>query len=301
MEISSKNVDTGREFMKSTATKKSGRHIRRKLLYLAAFLLAILTGWLIWGNRSLEVTELSVPVKKLPVSFEGLKIAHVSDLHSGRFGKKQETLLSAIEEAKPDLIALTGDLMDYDTDDLAEVREFVEGAVKIAPVYYVTGNHEAANPIYQNLFDYLEQAGVVLLFDRAETITRGEESVTLLGLSDLDMPGVGSKEAVLERLETLCSETEGCKILLSHRPELIENVYAGRAELVLSGHAHGGQVRLPLIGGLFAPGQGLFPKYTSGLYSCNDTQMVVSRGLGGPAPRVNNRPQLLILTLSCEQ
>lgn len=285
---------------RNNTTEKPKRRFRRWILYLPAALIAVLTGWLIWGNRSLEITELTVPVKGLPVSFEGMKIVQVSDLHARRLGKAQATLLSAIAEAEPDLIAVTGDLMDYDTDDLTTVKAFIEGAVKIAPVYYVTGNHEADNPLRSELFACLEQAGVVLLFDRAEVLTREGETLTLLGLSDRSMPDVGSEEEVLRRLEALSAEAEGCRILLSHRPELMDGVYAGRAELVLAGHAHGGQIRLPWIGGLFAPGQGLFPEYTAGLYIQDGTTMVVSRGLGGPEPRVNNRPELVILRLTAE-
>lgn len=285
---------------KQSGSQKPKRRIRRWLLYIPAAVVAVLTGWLIWGNRSLEITALTVPVKGLPASFEGVKIAHVSDLHARRLGKEQATLLGAIAEAEPDLIAVTGDLMDYDTDDLTTVKEFIEGAVKIAPVYYVTGNHEAENPGRAQLFEYLEQAGVVLLADRAEVLTREGESVTLLGLPDRSMPDVGSEKEVLRRLEALTEENAGCRILLSHRPELMDSVYAGRVDLVLAGHAHGGQIRLPWIGGLFAPGQGLFPEYTAGLYTEDGTTMVVSRGLGGPEPRVNNRPELVILTLTAE-
>ena len=286
---------------KHSFANQTKRCRRRLLLYIPAALLAILTGWLIWGNRTLEVTALTVPVKALPAPFEGLRIAHVSDLHARRFGTEQKTLLDAIAEAKPDLIAVTGDLIDYDTDDFTEVKELIEGALKIAPVYYVMGNHEATNANYSKLFDYLEQTGVVLLFDCAETLTRDGETLTLLGLSDRSMPDVGDDDTLIHRLDALAKEAEGCRILLSHRPELMESVYAGRVELVLSGHAHGGQIRFPFVGGLLAPGQGLFPQYTAGVYSVGDTRMVVSRGLGGPEPRVNNRPQLLILTLTSEE
>ena len=283
--------------------KQSSKHSQKRrlkwwLLYLPAAFIAILTGWLIWGNRTLEVTTLTVPVKGLPSSFEGLKIAHVSDLHARRLGEAQKDLLDAVANAKPDLIAVTGDLVNFDTDDLSSVKEFVDGAVKIAPVYYITGNHEAENPILTELKIYLEQAGVVLLFDCAETLTRNGETLTLMGLTDVNMPDVECEEEMLRRLELLSKENEGCRILLSHRPELLESVYAGRAELVLTGHAHGGQVRFWPIDGLYAPGQGLFPKYTAGLYTQGGTQMIVSRGLGGPEPRVNNRPELLILTLT---
>lgn len=275
---------------------------RRLLIYIPAALLAVLTGWLIWGNRTLEVTALAVPVKGLPAPFKGLKIAHVSDLHARRFGKEQKTLLDAIAEASPDLIAVTGDLIDYDTDDLASTKEFIEGALEIAPVYYVMGNHEAANPAYPELFTYLTEAGVVLLHDCTETLTREGERLTLIGLSDRSMPDVtNGDQTLIGRLDALSTEADGCRILLSHRPEQMESIYLGRVELVLSGHAHGGQVRLPFIGGLFAPGQGIFPEYTAGIYSQGDTRMVVSRGLGGPEPRINNRPQLLILTLIAEE
>lgn len=286
--------------MKKPYTKNQSKKRRWLLLSIPAALLAVLTGWVIWGNCTLEVTTLIVPVNSLPSSFEGLKIAHISDLHARRFGNEQKKLLEAIAEANPDLIAVTGDIIDVHTEDFTAVKELIEGALQIAPVYYVMGNHEACNPQYSALFEYMEEAGVMLLFDRAETLTRNGETLTLMGLSDRSMPGVGKEEEMLRRLEVLSEEAEGCRILLSHRPELIESVYAGRAELVLAGHAHGGQVRLPFIDGLYAPNQGIFPQYTAGLYTQDGTRMVVSRGLGGPQPRINNRPQLLILTLTAE-
>jgi predicted MPP superfamily phosphohydrolase len=274
---------------------------RRWVFYISGALLAGLVGWVIWSNCALEITPMTVPVKGLPDSFEGLKIAHVSDLHTRRFGKEQTDLLEAIAKEKPDLIAVTGDIIDAEIEDFTPVKEFVDGALKIAPVYYVMGNHEPANPIYPELFEYLENAGVVLLFDTYEVLTRDGETLTLMGLSDHRLPSVKDEAQMLRRLNDLSAKTVGCRILLSHRPELLESVYAGKADLVLAGHAHGGQVRLPWIGGLYAPGQGIFPQYTAGFYTYEDTSMVVSRGLGLPYPRINNRPQVLILTLTAEQ
>ncbi|MBO5778291.1 MAG: metallophosphoesterase [Clostridia bacterium] len=286
---------------KQSVRPASQRRFRQWGLCISVALPAILLGWwLVWSNCALEITPITVPVKGLPASFEGLKIAHVSDLHARRFGKEQADLLDAIAQEKPDLIAVTGDIIDAETKDFTPVKEFVEGALKIAPVYYVMGNHEPDNPAYPELFEYLQSAGVVLLFDTYEVLARDGETLTLMGLSDRKLPSVQDEAEMLRRLRALSEETEGCKILFSHRPELIESVYAGKANLVLAGHAHGGQIRLPWIGGLYAPGQGLFPQYTAGLYTVEDTPMVVSRGLGLPYPRINNRPQVLILTLAAD-
>lgn len=271
------------------------------LLIIAAALVLALLIWLLWANSSPAVTQVTVASGALPEAFEGFKIAHVSDLHNAVFGRKNEKLLSLIRAAKPDIIAITGDLIDSRHTDIDSALAFVEAAAGIAPVYYVTGNHESRLD-FDEIEPRLIAAGARVLRNEAEDIGRGGERIRLAGIDDPSFIRTGgtAEERAAAELEQLGGGGGTFTVLLAHRPELVEVYAEYGAGLVLSGHAHGGQVRLPLLGGLYAPGQGLLPEYDSGLYSLGETQMVVSRGLGNSvAPlRVNNRPELVIVTLS---
>ena len=271
------------------------------VLIIAAVLVPALLIWLLWANSSQAATQVTVASGALPEAFEGFKIAHVSDLHNAVFGRKNEKLLSLIRAAKPDIIAITGDLIDSRHTDIDSALAFVEAAAEIAPVYYVTGNHESRLD-FDEIEPRLIAAGARVLRNEAEDIGRGGERIRLAGIDDPSFIRTGgtAEERTAAELEQLGDGGGTFTVLLAHRPELVEVYAEYGAGLVLSGHAHGGQVRLPLLGGLYAPGQGLLPEYDSGLYSLGETQMVVSRGLGNSvAPlRVNNRPELVIVTLS---
>ena len=270
------------------------------LIIAAALVLALLI-WLLWANSSPAATQVTVASGALPGAFEGFKIAHVSDLHNAVFGRKNERLLSLIRAAEPDIIAITGDLIDSRHTDIDSAMAFVEAAAEIAPVYYVTGNHESRLD-FDEIEPRLIAAGARVLRNEAEDIGRGGERIRLAGIDDPSFIRTGgtAEERAAAELEQLGDGGGTFTVLLAHRPELVEVYAEYGAGLVLSGHAHGGQVRLPLLGGLYAPGQGLLPEYDSGLFSLGETQMVVSRGLGNSvAPlRVNNRPELVIVTLS---
>ena len=277
--------------------------MKRRVIVLitAAVLVPALLIWLLWANSSPAATQVTVASGALPEAFEGFKIAHVSDLHNAVFGRKNEKLLSLIRAAEPDIIAITGDLIDSRHTDIDSALAFVEAAAEIAPIYYVTGNHESRLD-FDEIEPRLIAAGARVLRNEAEDIGRGGERIRLAGIDDPSFIRTGgtAEERAAAELEQLGDGGGTFTVLLAHRPELVEVYAEYGAGLVLSGHAHGGQVRLPLLGGLYAPGQGLLPEYDSGLYSLGETQMVVSRGLGNSvAPlRVNNRPELVIVTLS---
>lgn len=277
--------------------------MKRRVIVLitAAVLVPALLIWLLWANSSPAATQVAVASGALPEAFEGFKIAHVSDLHNAVFGRKNERLLSLIRAAEPDIIAITGDLIDSRHTDIDSALAFVEAAAEIAPVYYVTGNHESRLD-FDEIEPRLIAAGARVLRNEAEDIEHCGERIRLAGIDDPSFIRTGgtAEERAAAELEQLGDGGGTFTVLLAHRPELVEVYAEYGAGLVLSGHAHGGQVRLPLLGGLYAPGQGLLPEYDSGLYSLGETQMVVSRGLGNSvAPlRVNNRPELVIVTLS---
>ena len=256
---------------------------------IAAVFLSLLI-WAIAENEALQLNTITVQNDKIPDAFDGFRIAHISDLHSAEMGQGNEYLIAMLRQAKPDIIAITGDLMDCKDTDPTVAFNLCAEAVKIAPVYYVTGNHEARfEPgFFETVMQGLRAVGVRVMEDEEEILTRGDDAISVVGHKWGDTDQIGE-----------ISDFEGFTVLLSHHPENIDDYVAGGYDLALSGHAHGGQFRLPWIGGLFAPGQGLFPKYDSGLYRVEDTQMIVSRGIGnsGFPLRFNNRPEVILIIL----
>lgn len=273
--------------------------MRRRSKYLwggAAVLCLLAVPVCRWQNDGLMLTRYTAALPGLPEELEGLTLVQVSDLHSKRMGEGQEVLLNTISQAKPDVILLTGDLVDGRQPELEPALELARGAAALAPTYYVTGNHETSLPrkTLEQIENGLEAEGVVLLDNRTEELSLpGGGTMVLTGLCD-DNLGDGT----LERLSVSWPEN-AVTVLLAHEPQYIENYAASGVDLAFCGHAHGGQIRLPLVGGLFAPGQGVLPKYTAGIYQLGETQMVVSRGIGGSLfpQRVWNRPEVVAVTL----
>ena len=270
-------------------------------------MLLALIAWTIWGNTSLMVNSITVSGGQIPSEFFGFRIAQVSDLHNAEFGEENSLLLNSLSESKPDIIAITGDLVDAQHTNIDVALSFAKKAVQIAPVYYVTGNHEASLSQYSELKTGLEAAGVIVLEDKAIQLEHNGGIVTLMGLSD---PNFTIKSNIFDevpaiistKLNDLMEDKAGYTILLSHRPELFDTYVSCGVDLVLSGHAHGGQFRLPLIGGLVAPNQGFFPRYDAGLYTNGGTNMIVSRGLGNSIIpfRFNNRPEIVLVELTAD-
>ena len=265
----------------------------------------ILLIWTVWGNKALMVSTISISSSHIPAAFSGFRIAQVSDLHNSEFGKNNTELLKLLSESRPDIIAITGDLIDANHTDVGIALGFAQESVRIAPTYYVTGNHEAASPQYDTLKAGLEEAGVIVLEDEAVSLERNGETITLLGLGDPDFTVKGdmfgeTSAMVSTKLKNLDDGEGGYTILLSHRPELFETYVNCGIDLVFAGHAHGGQFRLPFIGGLVAPNQGMFPQYDAGLYTDGSTSMVVSRGIGNSIIpfRFNNRPEIVLVELN---
>ncbi len=270
------------------------------MLIILALLAVALTAFFIWQNNDIVTTEIEYSDTDVSQAFDGFRILQVSDLQSKSFGRSQQTLLRLSAECQPDIIVITGDLMDGHSKNIEAAMDFAEHAVEIAPVYYVSGNHEWLSGRYDELCGRLETAGITVLDNSHIALEKDGEDIELLGLKD---PTFEGDETFIEELVKLEEETSGFRILLSHHPEYIESYAENGMDLVFSGHAHGGQIRLPFIGGLFAPGQGWFPKYTSGLHKVGDTSLVLSRGLGNSVfpLRVFNRPELVVVTLRAVQ
>ena len=271
------------------------------LLVLAAALL-LLAIWTLWSNTALEVNEYTLISNRLPDAFDGFRIAQISDLHNAEFGANNATLLAMLREAAPDIIVITGDLVDSYHTDIDIALRFTEKAAKIAPCYYVTGNHEARISEYPALKAGLEAAGVVILENKRIELEQNGETIALIGVDDPSFQTdylMGDSAAVMSGILQALTNDNTYTVLLSHRPELFDTYVESGVDLVFSGHAHGGQFRLPFIGGLVAPNQGLFPEYDSGLYTNGSTNMLVSRGIGNSIIpiRFNNPPEIIIVEL----
>jgi len=263
--------------------------------------------WIAWDNARIVVTEIEVESARLPESFADYRIAHVSDLHNDEFGENNAKLLAVIKETEPDMIAITGDLLDSRRTDVEKALHFVQQAVKIAPCYYVTGNHESREgKTYDQLEKDMIEAGVIVLRNDKQTLEKDGGAITVAGIDDprfaLDSDRLAKMEQVIgsaldESLKDVPKEQ--FTLLLSHRPELFELYCEREVDLVLTGHVHGGQFRIPGVGGVIGPGQGLLPDYDAGLYSDGNTNMVLSRGLGQSIVpfRINNPPELVLVTL----
>ena len=230
---------------------------KKRVLFVVAFVLVVLIVWTLWGNTALEVNEYEVVSDRIPQGFEGFRIAQVSDLHNAEFGEGNEKLIQLLSQTDPDIIVLTGDLIDSRHTDIEIALDFARQAIKLAPVYYVSGNHEARVREYEDLKMGLAEAGVVILENQKVQITREGGSITLVGIGDPSFQEdylFGDSESVARQaIEHQQNESDGYTILLSHRPELFDLYVDTEMDLVFSGHAHGGQFRLLFVGGLVAP------------------------------------------------
>ncbi|MFC0675993.1 metallophosphoesterase [Brachybacterium hainanense] len=279
---------------------------------LALALAIVLGAWLVWDNRRLVTTELTLVDARLPAEFSGFRIVQISDLHSRTFGDGNAPLLEAVRRARPDAIALTGDLVDRTSPDADIALALVDELVRIAPVHYVTGNHEAAYRDTPGLLNGLRSRGVDVLRGDVVVHERGGARIAIAGIDDpaVEAPGEqipeqGDSARTAARLDLVedrlgaMGQERPFTVLLSHRPELIDPYAQAGMDVVLAGHAHGGQVRIPLLGGLVAPDQGLLPRYTEGIHVREGTALVISRGIGNSiAPiRVNDPAELVVVTL----
>lgn len=269
-----------------------------KLLAIILFPLILL---LTWWNKSIVVTDYTISNKIIPNNFADFRIVQVSDLHNATFGKNNNKLIDKIKNENPDIIVITGDMVDSRRTDFDIALEFIKQVTNIAPVYYVIGNHETrVYDDYLALENQMIELGVHVLRNQSEYIEKNNESIQIIGVDDPDMyTNTNEPYEILNNQLIKLNDPDKFTILLSHRPELFDMYTETNMNLVFSGHAHGGQVRLPFVGGLIAPHQGLLPEYDAGLFTNGETNLIVSRGLGNSLfPfRINNRPELIVATL----
>lgn len=273
------------------------------IIIAVVIILILLCVFLYIQNNDIVVTKYSLKINKLSKATESFKIVQISDLHNKDFGEK---FIEIVSQQNPDIIAITGDLFDRRHTDLDVALNTAKALTKIAPTYYITGNHEGLSPQSDDFIKQLQQTEVIMLLDQKITIEKGDVRFNLIGVQD---PAYTQDEETYletdnapymrEKLKSLEIKQDEVNVLLSHRPELFSVYVEMGLDIVLTGHAHGGQIRVPIIGGLYSPNQGIFPKYTSGMFTQNQTNMIVSRGLGNSAfPfRVFNRPEIVVLQI----
>ncbi len=263
--------------------------------WIIVLLLVIIALLFVDSSVRIVTNEYEVSFSNLPAEFDGYRIVQVSDLHARRFGEGNRRLIEAVLSADPDIIAVTGDLIDSD-DQGETAREILTALSPIAPTYYVTGNHEWDSGGLDELWDIIEESGVVSLRNEYVLLNEGGASVVLAGAED---PGGPRDMETPEELVSAIRRLEGDDsfiIMLNHRNDRLERYAALGVQLVISGHAHGGLIRLPFTDGLIGPGRELFPDYTEGVYTSGDTVMVVSSGFGGPVRFLNN-PEVAVTVL----
>lgn len=260
-----------------------------------------------WQNDSIQVERFEYVNAKIPAAFDGFVVVCVADLHEKEFGPNNARLFAEIRAANPDIVAISGDLLVDPPLNVEFARCFVAEAAKIAPVYYVSGNHEAIAPTQAQYLPFLralEKAGATVLDGEKVELKRDASSIVIAGVGDpiRELKSAErrllSEQIVAEKLRRALPD-ERFYLLLSHRPELARLYAQFGVDLALTGHAHGGQIRLPFVGGLVAPNQGIFPRYDAGAYRIGESTTIVSRGLGPSVfpTRLFNRPHLVVCEL----
>lgn len=279
---------------------RRGRSRRRRRLLKLLLLAALCAAFFWWSNHSLQVERFTFSSPRLPGGFDGFTIVQLSDLHGAVFGEDNADLIGQVRAAKPDIIVLTGDLLDrFRETPHSYAVEFCAAMEQIAPTYFITGNHEWALPDIRGLKKEIASTGTTVLSNEYVTLERGGDTIVLAGIDDPNgFADQKTPQALAAEIRSGCGDPFW--LLLAHRNNFFLPEYSLLgADLVISGHAHGGLIRLPFTDGLFSVERSLFPSYTAGFYVENGSTLFVSRGLGnsGRTFRLFNRPQMAVLTL----
>lgn len=273
---------------------------KKKIIFLTIIVTIILASstYFFFENSTLEKTTYEILNDK--VNSE-LKIAQISDFHNTKLNRLKEKIINELKSENPDVIMITGDIIDSRREDIDVSLNFIKKIKDIAPIYYVNGNHEIRINNYDELKEGLISNEVNVLENKASIFNKDDTTINIIGINDPSYVHdnyIDDKVIVNKVLDDITYDSNLYTILLSHRPELFDTYKEKNIDLVLTGHAHGGQIRL-FNKGLVAPNQGLFPKYTSGIFLCNNTSMITSRGIGNSVLpfRINNNPELVIIKI----
>lgn len=275
-------------------------------------LICLITFKLYSDSNVIEVLNHNIYSSKIPKEFNNFKILQLSDLHSKSFGKEDSKLISKVHEVNPDIIVITGDMVNDDFD-YSSFNCIINKLVKKYKIYYIIGNHEQNVMIknyceFNNMIEGIKRAGVNILSNERTNISIGEEYIYLYGMHmDLkyyrnlrkrESRGVNFTIKDMEELIGRCNK-ERYNVLLSHNPIYFNTYSKWGADIVLTGHMHGGMIRLPFLGGVFSPEHKFFPKYYQGIYKDGNSIMNVNRGLGRGkfCIRFFNKPEISVITL----
>lgn len=272
------------------------------IISLIVILLLFCGFYLYFQNTALQVTKFLIVDSKIAKSFNNYRIIQLSDFHNTTSKKLTNQLVEEITKEEPDIIVITGDLIDSRRTNVDAAIDFLGKIKDIAPIYYISGNHESRISEYETLKKEMNDLGINLLDNEVIEIQKKDDIINLIGIDDPSFSNtieVDDSEIIEDQIKSINYGENFYTILLSHRPEAFKTYVNENINLIFSGHAHGGQIRLPFIGGIFVPNQGFFPKYTSGKYEEKNTSMIVSRGIGNSLfPfRINNRPELIVVEL----
>lgn len=294
--------------------------MKKKYYIIALLVLVASVVWNLYWNSNIVVHTYTYSGEDIPESFDEFRIVQLTDIHFVRSEEQGELIYQKTVEQAPDIICITGDLVDsryyaaHGVEGEEHTLNLVKKLVEQAPVYFVYGNHEMIllDDPQNNAFKVaLEEMGVQIINNEVIhcAMEKGGESIYIAGIQDPSTLYKDYRYAFLssngERMEAMLDavtvgiRNEDCFILLSHRPEYLEMYDQYPIDLCLTGHAHGGQFRFPIIGGVYAPGQGFFPKYTAGLYATDDLEMYVGTGIGNSVipVRIFNPPEILTIVL----
>ncbi len=281
---------------------------KKVLVHISFIIIFTLLGIRIYiDNETIGITKSEVYSDEIPDAFNNYKILQLSDLHSKEFGENNANLILKINEADPDIIVMTGDMVNAKDTDYTIFYNLVESIFQSYKMFFITGNHEQdiPNEKRKELFDYLEKHDVIVLNNEMVQLTKGNDIINLYGLwyNSKYYFSDGTNESILkeEIISKLIGEADKSEynILLTHNPKHFEEYSKWGADLVFSGHVHGGMVRLPVVGALFSPERTFFPEYSEGIYEYENAKMVVSRGagIGTKGFRLFNKPEINLITL----
>lgn len=291
---------------------------KRKRSNIFLLVLIVFAIYIYWENNSLDITRFRLSYEDLPDSFDGYRIVQISDMHGKTFGAKNVTLANKIKALKPDILIATGDMMSSTVDDGQAFLDFLDCFGNYCPVYMCLGNHEQivrwlnstgnVNINYNYFINEVEKRGVILLDNSRTELKKGDDSISLDGLT-LELYHYSRRDQQIDENlflttsyinQVIGKPAKEFTILLAHNPAYFKEYAKWGADLVLSGHVHGGVIRIPFKGGLLSPEKVFFPEYDAGLFEEGKSKMIVNRGLGYSQInfRLFNRPEISFIELN---